>query len=173
MSGSIRIEDNDAGENRAQINNYALQNLTDEPPVPESATVNAETVTVTFDQALDPDSVPRASAFSLTPDGPSVILASIQGAVLTLTLAESVVEDVTYTLSYTPTEGGKLLDKTGNAAEAFELLEMFETLPTMHRFRSRSRQMISVASSRSNSTRGWIPRTRSTPRGFRWSRLTP
>ena len=32
MSGSIRIEDNDAGENRAQINNYSLQNLTDEPP---------------------------------------------------------------------------------------------------------------------------------------------
>ena len=126
MSGSIRIEDNDAGENRAQINNYELQNLTDEPPVPESATVNAETVTVTFDQALDPDSVPAASAFSLTPDGPSVILASIQGAVLILTLAESVVEDVTYTLSYTPTEGGKLLDKTGNSAEAFELLEMFE-----------------------------------------------
>ncbi len=126
MSGSIRIEDNDAGENRAQINNYSLQNLTDEPPVPESATVNAETVTVTFDQALDPDSVPPASAFSLTPDGPSVILASIQGAVLTLTLAESVVEDVTYRLSYTPTEGDKLLDKTGNAAEAFELLEMFK-----------------------------------------------
>ena len=127
MSGSIRIEDNDAGENRAQINNYTLQNLTDEPPVPESAAVNAETVTVTFDQALDPDSVPPASAFSLTGEhGPSVILASIQGAVLTLTLAESVVEDVTYKLSYTPTEGGKLLDKTGNAAEAFELLEMFE-----------------------------------------------
>ena len=127
MSGSIRIEDNDAGENRAQINNYSLQNLTDEPPIVESATVNAETVTVTFDQALDPDSVPPASAFSLTGEhSPSVILASIQGAVLTLTLAESVVEDVTYKLSYTPTEGGKLLDKTGNAAEAFELLEMFE-----------------------------------------------
>ena len=33
---------------------------------------------------------------------------------------------MTYTLSYTPTEGGKLLDETGNAAEAFELLEIFE-----------------------------------------------
>ena len=36
---SLRIRDDDAGENRAQINNYPLQNLNDVAPVVESATV--------------------------------------------------------------------------------------------------------------------------------------
>ena len=117
--GSIRIRDDDAGQNRAEINNYGLANLTDLAPVVESAGVDATVLTVTLDQSLDSDARPAASAFSLSNDGPAISSVAISGAELTLTLATSAVEDTDYTLTYTPPESNGLSDETGNAVGGF------------------------------------------------------
>ena len=117
--GSIRIRDDDAGQNRAEINNYGLTNLTDLAPVVESAGIDATVLMVTFDQSLDADSRPAASAFSLSNDGPAISSVAISGAELTLTLAVSAVEGIDYTLTYTPPESNGLSDETGNAVVGF------------------------------------------------------
>lgn len=118
-SGTIRIRDDDAGRNRAQINNYPLNNLNDKPPVVESAIVDGTSLIVTFDQALDGESTPDGSAFSLSDDGPAISMASISGETLTLRLATRAVEDVAYRLTYTAPESGKLRDLTGNETVGF------------------------------------------------------
>ncbi|MYE06032.1 MAG: hypothetical protein F4Y04_02225, partial [Chloroflexi bacterium] len=118
-TGSIRIRDDDAGQNRAQINSYALKNLNDHPPVVVSATVNGTHLVVTFDQALDGDSTPDEEDFSLSNSGPAISTASISEKVLTLTLSTTAIEDAEYTLTYTPPASGKLRDLTGNEANGF------------------------------------------------------
>ena len=117
--GSIRIREDDAGKRRAQINTYALTNLTDYPPRVVSASVDEATLTVTFDQDLDPASKPPSTAYSLSNDGPSITESSISSDTLTLMLAKTAIEDASYTLSYTPPETGGLRDITGNATVAF------------------------------------------------------
>ncbi len=118
-SGNIPIRDNDAGKNRAEINNYPLENLNDEPPVVESATVDGVTLLVTFDQELDADSMPAVTAFSLSDDGPAIASTSIEDEVLTLTLVSTAIEDVMYTLTYGRPESGGLSDDSGNEVPAF------------------------------------------------------
>lgn len=118
-SGSVRIRDDDPGKNRAEINGYALTNLNDEPPVVESAVVDGTNLVVTFDQELDADSTPDVSAFSLSADGPAISTASIAGAVLTLTLATTAIEDAEYQLTYTSPVTDRIRDPTGNDAVGF------------------------------------------------------
>lgn len=118
-SGSIRIRDDDDGKNRAEINSYALTNLNDEPPVVESAKVDGTGLVVTFDQGLNADSTPDVSAFSLSAEGPAISAASIAGAVLTLTLATTALEDAEYQLTYTPPMSDRIRDLTGNDAVGF------------------------------------------------------
>ena len=65
------------------------------PPAFSSAAVNGDALTVTFEGALDPGSVPAADAFTVTVGGAEVELAatnpvSISGAEVTLKLAEAV-----------------------------------------------------------------------------------
>ena len=116
---SLRIRDDDAGENRAQINNYPLQNLNDVAPVVESATVDGIELVITFDQELDADSLPDVTAFSLSNDGPEVASVSIEAEELTLTLASTAIEDAEYTIAYTAPESGGLQDPTGNGVVDF------------------------------------------------------
>ena len=116
---SLRIRDDDAGENRAQINNYPLQNLNDVAPVVESATVDGIELVITFDQELDADSLPDVTAFSLSNDGPAVASVSIEAEELTLTLASTAIEDAEYTIAYTAPESGGLQDPTGNGVVDF------------------------------------------------------
>ena len=116
--GTIRIRDDDAGRNRAQINSYSLTNLTDYAPILKSAEVDGATLTVTFDQALDAAAEPAASAYSLSSNGPSIATSSISDSILTLTLAQTATEDVDYEFSYTPPETGGLRDTTDNLVAA-------------------------------------------------------
>ena len=94
---------------------------------PDAATVDGTTLTVTFDEALDPASVPPGSAFTVTVGGTAVALASpdpvaVRGRTVTLTLAAAVPPGDTVTVSYTvPTGGGArpVQDTVGNNAVGF------------------------------------------------------
>ena len=118
-SGSIRIRDDDPGQNRAEINAYSVSNLTDQPPIPESASVNGTTLRISFDQVLDSQSLPTTSAFALSDDGPTVDSVAISDAQVTLTLSSTAIEDASYTVTYTPPTSGALRDLTGNDVAAF------------------------------------------------------
>ena len=117
--GTIRIRDDDAGENRASIDSYALTNLTDVPPAVVSAVVDGKVLTVTFTQALDAKSLPAASSFALSNSGPAVDTVAVSGATLTLSLKTSVIEGAAYSLQYTVSSSNPLQDATANTVSAF------------------------------------------------------
>ena len=88
------------------------------PPAFDSATVNGDALTVTFDGELDPDSVPAADAFTVTVGGAEVELASanpvsISGTAVTLNLAEAVLRVQTVTVGYTAPAVKPLQDADG------------------------------------------------------------
>ena len=81
-----------------------LENLT-WYPLPESASVSGNRLTVTFDAPMDGNSKPAASAFTVKVNGSAVSLAgsdpvSVSGRDLTLTLATAVSSIDTVTVSY-------------------------------------------------------------------------
>ena len=92
-----------------------------------SPRVTGTQLTLTYDEALDEDSVPPGSAFTVKVDGNEVSLASvnpvtISGNTVTLTLDVAVAEDDTVTVSYTrPTAAAdsKLKDALGNETASF------------------------------------------------------
>ena len=118
-SGSIRIRDDDAGKHRAQINNFQLQYLDNDPPVVVSASLDGESLSVTFDETVDAVSQTLSAAFELLPDGPVVESLSVTARVLTLGLATRAEEDKEYTLSYTPPASNGLSDSNGNLSTGF------------------------------------------------------
>ena len=93
----------------------------------DAVTVDGTTLTVTFDEALDPASVPPGSAFTVTVGGTAVALAStdpvaVRGRTVTLTLASAVPPGDAVTVSYrVPTGGGArpVQDTVGNDAVGF------------------------------------------------------
>ena len=119
VSGTIRIRDDDAGQNRAQINHYLLTNLTERPPDFVSATVDGSTMHVIFSEALDPDAQPPTSALSLSNDTPIESI-SILKSTLTLILSSPVVEDESIKLKYIPSETHALQDLQGSTVETFD-----------------------------------------------------
>ena len=88
-----------------------------------SASVNGETLTVTFDETLDADSVPALGAFRVSVDGARRSVAAggvaIDGASVTLTLASAVESGETVTVGYTAPSANPLQDADGNAAARF------------------------------------------------------
>ena len=116
---NVKIVDHNNHSQRAEVTCHLLTNLTDTAPVVQSAAVDGITVTITFDQSLDPDSTPSPGAFSLSNDGPDVASLAISDAILTLTLASSVVEDAAHSLTYTPPESSGLSDPTDNLVAEF------------------------------------------------------
>ena len=73
-------------------------------PELESATVDGQTLKLTYDQALDTGSEPDSGDFTVTAGGTSVTVSavSISGLEVTLTLATAVAPGQTVTISYTP-----------------------------------------------------------------------
>ena len=74
-------------------------------PSLQSATVTGTRLALTYDEALDEDSVPAASAFTVKVNGSAVSLATtspvaIADGAVTLTLAAAVAESDTVTVSY-------------------------------------------------------------------------
>ena len=93
-------------------------------PVLSSANVDGDALTLTFDEALDGNSVPDASAFSVAVDGTArgVSGVSMSGSSVTLTLASAVVSDEAVTVGYTAPTGANarpLRDVAGNPGAGF------------------------------------------------------
>ena len=94
------------------------------PPEFLSARVNGPTITLNYDEALDANSTPPTSAFSVLVGGTAreVSEVSISGSSVSLTLASSVMPDGTVALSYSaPQDTGeqRVQDTAGNDAPSF------------------------------------------------------
>ena len=86
-----------------------------------SAAVNGATLVLTWDEALDENSVPAGPAFSVEVGGTEVDLAAsnavaVSGRTVTLTLASPVLDTDRVTVSYTAPSSDSLRDATGNVA---------------------------------------------------------
>ena len=101
-----------------------LADVDDAAPALSSASVNEDTLTLTFDEALDTAASPASDAFSVQAGeaAHSVSTVSVSGSSVTLTLAFAVPAGETVTVSYTaPTGDGAspLRDAAGNPVAAF------------------------------------------------------
>ena len=101
-----------------------LSDLDDTAPVLSSASVDGATLTLTFDEALDRESVPPASSFAVTVAGSARTVDAVEtsGGDVVLTLSSAVAARETVTVGYTvPTGAGAtpVRDAAGNAAAAF------------------------------------------------------
>ena len=85
-----------------------------------SATTTALALALTYDEALDADSEPAPSAFSVTVDGASRAVTGVSvGAKVLLTLASAVRAGDLVTVSYTVPANNPLRDEASNPAAAF------------------------------------------------------
>ena len=95
------------------------------PPDLLAATVNADAVVLTWDEALDEASVPDASAFTVRVGGVARALAAsdpvkVSGSTVTLTLASPVGHGETVTVDYTAPATSPLRSVAGGAAAALD-----------------------------------------------------
>ncbi len=112
-----------------EAENFSGKKTANETPAPmfSSASVNATTLTVTFDEALDGGSAPAGSRFRVSatrPGGSDRTIAgtgtvSLSGMTATVTLGEAVVHGETVTVRYTKPGANALRDAAGNEAENF------------------------------------------------------
>ena len=110
-----------SGNDAAGFANRAVTNVTGDTTAPSlvSATVNGATLVLTYNEALDPNSVPATGAFDVTGAGREVDIfepVAISGSAVTLTLIQSVAIDATVTVSYTAPSTNPLRDLAGNNA---------------------------------------------------------
>ena len=94
------------------------------PPELSSASVDGATLTLTFDEALDTDTIPHTSAFAVTVagSGRGVDTVAVSGSAVTLTLVTAVFAGDAVTVDYTAPPGdsaARLQDLSGNAASSF------------------------------------------------------
>ncbi len=86
-------------------------------PVLQTAAANGATLTLTYNEALNPASVPAAGAFSVN-GGHSVTAVNVTGSTVALTLSPAVIAgEAGLTLSYTP-GASPIEDLAGNDAAA-------------------------------------------------------
>ena len=93
------------------------------PPTLDTAAVNGDTLTLTYDEALDEDSVPAVSAFTVREGGTpaTVSTVAVSGMTVTLTLSASVAVGFMspVTVSYTKPGTNPVQDVAGNEADSF------------------------------------------------------
>ena len=92
-------------------------------PTLDSAVADGNTITLTYSEALDADSIPAAAAFSVVVDGTAASLGSnpitVVGTVVTLTLMTAATPGDTVTVSYAKPTGptaSPIRDEAGNLA---------------------------------------------------------
>ena len=95
-----------------------------EPPAPSSASVDGATLTILFDEPLDPGETPAKSAFAVTARdvGWGVETVAVSGSGVTITLAAAVCAGDAVSVGYTAPGGAssaRLQDLAGNAAASF------------------------------------------------------
>ena len=90
-------------------------------PALQTATVDAYTVTLTYDEALDETSVPATDAFTVSVGGTTrtIDAVTISGTVVTLTLSDGVTADHSVTMRYRLHGRDFIQDVPGNLALAF------------------------------------------------------
>ena len=94
------------------------------PPVPSSAAVDGDTLTLTFNESLDAGEQPDKSTFAVTVAGAGrgVDTVAVSGSLVTLTLVTAVFADNAVTMDYTAATdkaSAKLQDLAGNLAASF------------------------------------------------------
>ena len=94
------------------------------PPELSRASVDGAAMTLTFNEALDGNSVPPTTAFTVTVNGNvrAVDSVDVSGSAVTLTLASAVMSQDTVKVSYTvpaSESADRLRDSVGNAAASF------------------------------------------------------
>ena len=92
-------------------------------PILQTAVADGNTITLTYSEALDANSIPAAAAFSVVVDGTAASLGSnpitVVGTVVTLTLMTAVTPGDTVTVSYAKPTGptaSPIRDEAGNLA---------------------------------------------------------
>ena len=90
-------------------------------PVLQTATVDTDTVTLTYDETLDETSVPTTDAFTVSVGGTTrpIDAIAISGAVVMLTLSDRVTADQSVTMQYRLHGRDFIQDVPGNLALAF------------------------------------------------------
>ena len=117
----------DADLSHAGLDHDPAHRVDTAAPVLASASVNGTALSVTFNETLDEDSAPAGSAFTAAarPGGGAARrvagtgTARVDGAAVTVTLAEAVLGGDTVTVAYAPPGDGLVRDLPGNAAAAF------------------------------------------------------
>ena len=102
------------------LTNQVVTNETTEPML-QSATVNGDSLVLTYDEALDEDSEPPPGAFTVSVDsgpGTAPSTVDVSGTTVTLTLVSAVTDGQTVTVSYTvpPTNRVRNLGENDAAA---------------------------------------------------------
>ena len=104
---------------RISIRGYAVDVTA---PSFDSATVNDDSLTITFDEALDTTKTPATAAFNVQVDGSTVTVSTVavSDSTVTLTLATAVTTGQSVTVAYTkPDSGDVLQDESGNELATF------------------------------------------------------
>ncbi len=114
--GGSPIQDG-GGNDAASLSSQAVTNNTEtSPPTLSTADVNDITLTLTYNEDLDPSSIPSTSAFSVSNGSPiSVSSVNVTGSTVVLTLASTVGDGTTVTVSYAP-DGSPIQDLALNDA---------------------------------------------------------
>ena len=100
------------------------------PPTLDTAAVNGDTLTLTYDEALDTASTPAATAFTLGGTSETVSTVAISGSVVTLNLSGAVTSGDSVTLTYTP-GANPVQDVAGNDAAALSAQAVTNNTPPM------------------------------------------
>ena len=106
-----------AGNDAAALMDESVASDTTAPTL-NTAVVNGDTLTLTYNEALDEDSVPAASAFTPGGTAATVSTVAISGAMVTLTLSQAVTSTDVVTLTYMVPGTDPLQDAVGNNAAA-------------------------------------------------------
>ncbi len=136
--GTNPVQDS-GGARAANLVDYAVTNNTppDPPVYNDDGVVDGDTLTLTYDEALDEDSTPSTSVYTVTADSTTthtVSLVEISGATVTLTLATPVQGGQTVRLSYDPSQAtDPLQDESGEDAAQLtnELIDNITDMPPM------------------------------------------
>ena len=115
-----------AGNAAAKVGHRVVTNNTPErgdttAPALRSATITDATLVLRYDEALDEDSVPAASALTVEVNGGEVRLATsnavaVRGSAVTVRLRRAVARGDAVTVSYAAPSAGPIRDPAGNAA---------------------------------------------------------
>ena len=118
--GTNPVQD-DGGLDAGTLSSQGVTNLTAAvPPALRSATVDGATLTLIYNEALDPMSRPATSTYTVTVGGATVSVSAVTviGSTVTLTLATPVQADQAVTLSYAVPGNNPVQDVGGTDAVA-------------------------------------------------------